>query len=228
MEFVNDLINGLRSIVTPEKPRKNLYDEIASETRLYFGAVAESAPPAYAGGADSGDDSSEKPLLYETDEAANRAFLAAYWIFMTNYYGRPPQFRSDLFCAMFPMDVLNRTLDPDFPIRYWWFSIQHPIAKVLERNGAEVEGPFDSGLYGICCICRDEYIEMIMDWIVELTNGDESKRLDMEARSAYSKDRDRVNPILMEQDDDAVDEGEDRFVGAAVAVAANVGSKKDD
>ena len=45
--------------------------------------------------------------LYESDEAANHAFLNSYWLYMTNHYGRKPQFRSDLFCCMFPRFSVN-------------------------------------------------------------------------------------------------------------------------
>ena len=237
MEFFNDIINWIKSAIQPDRPLKNLYDEIANETRIHFNPSSSATTSASAEAvtaAEESDESSEsnKPLVYETDEQANRAFLTAYWIYMTNYYGRPPQFRSDIFCGMFPMDVLNKALDPDFSIRYWWFSVQHPITKILKRNGAELEGTFDSGLYGICCICRDEYIETLVDWIVELSKMDETKALDNEARSAYSRDRDRINPIVMEyedEDDAAAEDGEQGvFVGSVTMAANGVGSKKDD
>ena len=193
MEYLQGLLNGISSIVSIKDNPHHMYlptSSMESFEELRYTPPLSPPPP-------------QRPM-YESDEAANRAFLNSYWLFMTNYYGRPPCYRSDLFCSMFPMDVLNAAIDPDFPIRYWWMSIQHPMARILEENGAENEGTYDSGLFGICIIYRDECLELCMDWIVSLAEEDENKRgiLDVEARSAYSRDRDRLNPIRVYDDND--------------------------
>lgn len=208
MEYLHSILNGLGNIVSnKDNPHTYLptssmdsFEELqygGNDFRLN-GLDQAQSPPVQR------KQQQQQQPMYESDEAANRAFLNSYWLFMTNYYGRAPCFRSDLFCAMFPMDVLNASIDPDFPIRYWWMSIQHPMARILEENGAENEGTYDSGLYGICIIYRDECLELCMDWIVSLAEEDENKRghLDVEARSAYSRDRDRLNPIRMLDDED--------------------------
>jgi hypothetical protein len=126
--------------------------------------------------------------LYETEEEANRACVKLYSAYMTNYYGRPPRYRSDLFCGMFPIDIFNRHTGET--TRYWWLSVTHPVAKKLTEHflrygEAGCEDSFDSPKYGACTVYRDEAIEFFVDTVFELfkANG-----VDLEdVRSTYAQ-----------------------------------------
>ena len=201
MEFLQDLFKNAKELVIP-RPKLRTWDFGNDDVGLSLLEASVSSPlspPPAAGAA--------KRNIYETDEQANRTFLAKYWLYMTNHYGRAPQYRTDLFCCMMPMDVMNPELDRDFPIRYWWMSLKHPLVHILHNNGAEAEQELDSVVFGIGLVYRDEYVEQVMDWLVDLCEQDGNKALQADVKSAFAKDRDRVRPIIIEDDDDDENDG---------------------
>lgn len=191
MDFVKELYKTVVDTVVP--PSTNFFQkqEEAHNPDVRFNLPEDARPPPV--------------YVYESHEAANKAFLNMYWLYMTNYYGREPQFRSDFFVAMFPMDVLNPKIHARDSVRYWWFSLKHPLKRILDNNGAQIEGIFDSEVFGICVVYRDEIIEYCVNWFVDLCNKTEDKRIDADAKSTYSKDRERTNPVVFHEDE----EGED-------------------
>lgn len=221
MEYFQDLIKNAKEMVLP-RAKLRTWDFGNDDV----GLTLMQPPPAKA-----------EPIvryIYETDEQANRTFLAKYWLYMTNHYGRPPQYRTDLFCCMLPMDVMNPELDRDFPIRYWWMSLKHPLVHILENNGAEPEQELDSVLFGIGLVYRDEYLEQVMDWLVDLCEQDGGKPLQADVKSGFAKDRDRVRPIIIEEEEEEeADVAAEQVLHAPPTLVLNglnsfVTSKKDD
>jgi hypothetical protein len=109
-------------------------------------------------------------LPYDTDEEANRHFANSYWKYMTQYYaGRQPQFRSDLYCAMFPVDIVFPVEDSREAQRYWWMAVNHPIARIIENNPEyKSEGVWDSVYYGACVVYHCDIIELFIDGIADM------------------------------------------------------------
>jgi hypothetical protein len=112
----------------------------------------------------------EERLPYDTDEEANRQFVNAYWKYMTVYYaGREPRFRTDLYCAMFPVDIVGGGGEAAAAERYWWMAFNHPIARMIENNPEyESEGVWDSVYYGACVVYHSEIVEIFIDAIVDM------------------------------------------------------------
>jgi hypothetical protein len=109
----------------------------------------------------------ETRLPYDTDEEANLALVNAYWKYMTVYYaGREPRFRTDLYCAMFPVDIVFPRGEAE---RYWWMAVNHPIACMIENNPEyKSEGVWDSVHYGACVVYHYEIVEIFIDAIVDM------------------------------------------------------------
>ena len=118
----------------------------------------------------------ERKEVYSTDAEANKAFVDSYKMYMWNHYGREPKYRTDLYCAMFPVDILDPSVDSNLTLRYWWFAVTHPVARVLCNHFKSYkahcsEGVYDSKLYGSCVIYSDEVMEFVVDSMFEMFNA---------------------------------------------------------
>jgi hypothetical protein len=101
--------------------------------------------------------------IYDTEEAANRAFLQCYLRYMEHHLGRAPVARTDLYCAMFPIDRVQLNGQPS--IRYWWMFYKHPMAVLLDQT-YECEEVFDSYL-GEVVIYQDDVVRECVDTLVD-------------------------------------------------------------
>ncbi len=143
----------------------------------------------------------ESQIIYATDEEANKAFVSAYILYMHNHYGRAPRYRTDLYCAMFPVDILDRRVDDSHTERYWWFAVTHPAARVLRNNFKEYsdhgsQGVYDSKLYGACVIYADDVMDIFIDWMVDMCA--QCGFVFEDVRSAYAQKR-----VSEEQEEEA-------------------------
>lgn len=177
---------------------------------------------------DDDDDLMDPPMeeLYEDvvedDPDATRRFIEAYVVYMTNYYGRSVRYRTDLFCAMFPVDIMDPTVDQYATTRYWWFSIRHPVCRVLQEHFSSYnqdmsEGSYNSELYGECIIYCDEVIEFFIDAAVEMCK---SIGLELEdVRSAYARKclEDNCVAVVNSEKDSIIQEAISRPEGAKKA-----------
>jgi hypothetical protein len=120
---------------------------------------------------DDGEAYQDEGLVYESDAAANRQFVESYWEYMTRYYGRDPRFKSDLFCAMFPVDIVCAASTASAPAnhtseRFWWMAVNHPVARMISNNPEyQSEGEWDSVYYGICVVYHSEIMCLFVDEI---------------------------------------------------------------
>ncbi len=199
MQFVKGLFQNLGSLITETEDQNGMNYQL--RTHSLSNRDAQMTLPLSNGDVrfdlDGDDDDYDlmNPVQEEEEEedvfdsGADIHFIEAYRAYMANYYGRPARYRTDLFCAMFPVDIMDPSVDEFTTMRYWWFSIKHPVCRALDNHfsalGRNVsEGTFASGLYGDCVIYSDEVIEYFVEMAMELCK---SIGLELEdVRSAYA------------------------------------------
>ncbi|MBX9636383.1 MAG: hypothetical protein K2Q45_02390 [Nitrosomonas sp.] len=198
MDFINDLFDKIISKKSSNDPHSYLplsdNEVVVKYHQNETTAAAATITDVYFNALD------EPVFSYPSVEQANSAFLNSYWQYMTNYYGRPPRYRSDLYCAMFPVDIDNKEVDEHFTRRYWWMSVLHPLVCILTDNKKKEHYVVETKLYGQGVVYCEKYVELCIDWIIELAEQDETKKgqLHLEIKSLYAKSREQNQQVKLE------------------------------
>lgn len=105
----------------------------------------------------------EEPLVPMSDYD----FVKDYSAFVHAYYGRPPQYVTDLFCCMASIlvEMTSGTTGVHTLHRYWWLPISHPLVVRLNTFREPNCGQVNAGFCGSFVIYADS---IIVKWAHEL------------------------------------------------------------
>lgn len=171
MDFVRGLFENLGKLVQADRLQLPYHQQSPESLHVTLQVEAEDDMLA-----PEDEDQQQPPLdesLYTTDEEANDAFANGYIAYMQSFYGRPLRYRTDLYCAMFPVDMLDVKMDDQRTQRYWWFTVVHPVADVLSRHFRNhkthcSEGIFSTKRFGSCVVYSEEVVEFFIDYMMEM------------------------------------------------------------
>lgn len=175
MQPLRAFVWRLADLLAPPPPRGGLYVEMEEED-----VNAPSFEPVPA-------------AVYETQEDADRAFLQCYLRYMEHHLGRTPMYRTDLFCAMFPVEKEQPNGSP--PKRYWWMFYNHPMAVLMDET-VEREIAYDEVSYGEVAVYRDEDVCACVDKLMEAYAVHLEMHL-LQVRSGYERDQDKVEHVTI-------------------------------